>query len=444
MITASDYLDWQQFSGTCFTHHSELERFRLAARELSAAGAVVLVVGAFLNENNSGLDLFRWREQHVDGLPADIQEKVQRTADALAAVGASKSAAVLPTIGPPTSGNAFTDLLNQVPNLDRFRELTKGARNFQEALAKLQQARPPAPAAKPKEHPPVEALAELRDLLERFVRAHQQELAEDVRRYGDPRQRPGFDPTQRLEEIEQEGVRREQREYQDRLADQFSREFQQLKEAAAGTPPGQAQRILAQATKLHRHYHAWAGPRPPLSEKLARWLTAFDAYRQSRPDLFRRQPTRDEGLLRRLEAIGEYLLEEEGRRFTLTWKSPRGLACDWTALALRFDLPNNDKALASVLDAYDRFAARAGEHFAAFRGELLEHFHLHHDRGLGPFLSKLYGDESGRVVEAKVLAKIDGGRINIKAGGARKVSISASFAVPWDDEHGFETGVVDS
>ena len=90
-----------------------------------------------------------------------------------------------------------------------------------------------------------------------------------------------------------------------------------------------------------------------------------------------------------------------------------------------------------------RFTAGAAKHIARFRHELLEHFHLHHDRGLGPHLSKLYGDESGRVVEAKVLQKVDGGCVEFEVRGSPKVTISASFAVPWDDEHGFETGVVD-
>jgi hypothetical protein len=443
MIAAADYLDWQKYSGTCFTHHSKLEGFRLASRELSAAGAVVLVVSAFLEENEKGLDLFYWREKYIDGLPQDIEESVRRTAAALAAIGAAKIAAVLPTLRPASSGNAFTDLKNQAPSLDRFRELTQGARNFKEALERLQQAWPPAPAPKPREHPPVEPLAELRDLLDRFVLAHQQELDGDISRYGDPRQRPGFDPQQRLEEIEKEYARRCQRESQDRLADQLSRELQQFQQTAAGTPPDQAKRLLPQATKLHRHYHAWAGPPPPSSEKLIRWLAAFDAFRQSRPDLFRRQPSKDEALLRRLEAIGEYLLEEDGRRFTLTWKSPRGVVSEWTALTLRFDLPRNDKALASLLDAYDRFIAGAQKHIAQLRHEVLEHFHLRHDRGLGPHLSTLYGDASGRVVEAKVLAKIDGGCVEFRAASSRKVTISASFDVPWDDEHGFETDVVD-
>ena len=112
MISAADYLDWQTYSGTCFTHHSKLERFRLASRELSAAGAAVLVVSEFLNENKNGLDLFHWREQTIDGTHQDLEERVRRTADALATIGAAKMAAVLPTLRSASSGNAFTDLLD--------------------------------------------------------------------------------------------------------------------------------------------------------------------------------------------------------------------------------------------------------------------------------------------------------------------------------------------
>lgn len=467
MMTASDYVDWQRYSGTCYTTESRVAMLRLAERELSTAGVVILAVTQFLEENRDGLDLPRWRRD-VLAVPEVAVLHVQRTARALAAIGASRVAAVLPALEAPVPAWKSGHIPAQRPDIKAIqammREALSGAgasgQSQGTALAalasRLQQALHPVTTTAPPQLPPVESPAELQRLLEQFAAAHQSELAGDVERYGDPRRKPDFDPQQRLTQIEQEYRRRAQWMYQDQQANALYVEFRSLQNAAAEASAANSKKLLRLAAKQFKQYQAWVKRRGEFSERLTRWLADFEQLRNARPDLFRRSPTRNTALAGRLDAIGEYLLEEVSRKsgmgrtraiYRLTWHSPRGLACDWASLRLQFDLPKNNAALTAILDAWDRFALRNEEYLGRIRGELLDHFQMHHGDDPGPFLRDLYCDEAGHVVVEKVLQQVADGRLEFEVSSADRtgappiVNASARFAVVWDDEHGFETGI---
>src|SRR5579862_8381453 len=104
MMTASDYIDWQRFSGTCATRLSDVDFLRLAERELSEEGTTVMLIHKLLHHSETfqrgspQMNLNVWRETAATGTAAERSHFVERTVAALKAIGAKRAALILPSV----------------------------------------------------------------------------------------------------------------------------------------------------------------------------------------------------------------------------------------------------------------------------------------------------------------------------------------------------------
>ena len=67
-MNAANYFDWWHYSGTGLGTVYPGEKFKQLHQELSPAGANIIIVGEFLEQNPGTLDIERWRRTHVYGL----------------------------------------------------------------------------------------------------------------------------------------------------------------------------------------------------------------------------------------------------------------------------------------------------------------------------------------------------------------------------------------
>ena len=118
----------------------------------------------------------------------------------------------------------------------------------------------PPDATPPADHPDVETMDEIRRLLDRYAAEHHEALTDDMRRYGDPRQAPGFKPERRQRKLERILNRRNELMRYDEEAGNLERRLRELQELAAEIAAGKSRRIRGQATRLHNAYRKLLHP----------------------------------------------------------------------------------------------------------------------------------------------------------------------------------------
>jgi hypothetical protein len=440
-MNAADYFDWWLFSGTGLGTASPGETLKQLHQELSRAGASVVIVSKFLDQNPDVIDVARWRRTEVWGLES---VQIQLTAQALEAVGATGTAAAVrgggrprPADQGPPQGQSIPEMMNNLREriAARFPEMAEGMP--EELRAQLPQ---------PRQTDGAETREEIGRLLDEYVTAHREELAGDVARDGDPRQAPGFDRERALEDRARQSRRlflfRTQRGEVAVLREKLDRLRQRIDADRPDSMPVQRER-----QRVMEEYRTYAKLDPEdVTAEIRAWLAEVDRLRGQHPDVFRPRATRNEGLEARLAAIGEYRATFRDDSRMVRWPGPAGLVCDWTRFALAFhvSLLGREKDPARIDAAYERLLARweeFRERFPELEGELKEYVLDLFKQVQAPQLSEeeraAYEDEQGEISDEKVLANVKGATVTL-AHNDGGIEQTVHFDVPWDEEHGVE------
>ncbi|HEX3151176.1 MAG TPA: ankyrin repeat domain-containing protein [Gemmataceae bacterium] len=454
MITAADYADWAHFAGLYVRNVSHADRYRTYAAKLSPPGVVTRLVQDFLQDNRGGINLDAWRSQAVYEIGADARDRLNRTADALEAVGATRAAARVRTAEDNSllgqmqqqflGGGPMPDVASLMKNVDLPGMMAEFRANVARMMPDVARARGfPEAESKPV---PVDSQMETREqiehLLVEYVRAHRVDLQADMDRHGDPRRAPGFDPARREKEIQQIRQREIDREMQVEQAEALGRALEKLeRQLAKSTKPSESKnRVRREVLDGYNKYadKAPADLQPPMAAWLAKARSVIDAH----PSFFHPQPIDDAALLGRLDKIGPYEVDFDASNVSVRWNEPLGLECDWTEFALTVVFPaKKKKALRERLDRVDRMRRRWVEHQETLKQEILNSFAIHHEQQ--SWLADDYEkDDDGQPTAAAIFEHAGNGGIRI-GGEEEGDSISIFFHVDWDDEHGLELWVDD-
>ena len=463
-MNAAEYFDWWLFSGTGLGTASPGETLEQLRQELSRAGATVVIVGKFLNQNPDVIDVARWRRTEVWGLES---VQVQLTAEALEAVGATgAAAAVRRGVRPrPADQDRPADEGKVVPGpRGQFLKLFPGAppgESVPEMMNNLRErivARFPEMAGgmpgdvraqlpQPRQTEGAETREEVARLLDEYVTAHREELEGDVARHGDPRQARGFDRERALEDRARQSKRlflfRAQRGEVPLLREKLDKLRQRI-----DTDPSDSVAVQRERQRVMEEYRTYAESDPEdVTAEVRAWLADVERLREQHPEVFRPRATRNEGLEAKLAAVGEYRATFRDDSRTLRWPNPAGLACDWTRFGLSFYVCFSRKeGTPSRIDAgYEKLLARWEQFrklFPELEGELKEYvldlFREVQATQLSDDDRAAYEDEQGEISDDKVLANVKGASVVLVDGHAGGIELTVQFEVPWDEEHGVE------
>lgn len=450
MITHSDYADWCLYAGIYLGSVSHADRYRTYAEKLSREGLVTRIVGDFLEQNENGLDLKRWRSYDVYEFGDDLQYRIEQTAQALATIGAMRTAAKVHTAQDESIGGMFlqaagdpSKLAELMKDIDPQQMMQEFRQNLARAMPDLaaMAGLPVSPIPPSTADPEIESLAEIRNLFDDYVRRHQRQLQADIDRYGDPRTDPDFDPDERLAELDdlyRRQLRREQQQEDvfklQEYMDQFERRYQ--KEGKEG-------KLISQRRKISELYQQYAMlPDEDLTPEMNRQLAKAERFQAKYASFFRPTVTKKPELLSRLDARGPYVVDAGARKMTLRWSAPRGFACDWTAFSLGIESRiGKDEHLDLVLNACDRLQRRWAEHLADLKRQLLLSF-----ENSWEWVQQWAGDdyeldEEGAPTEESILRAAGNGGLFVTIPSwphDETVLIRGHLPVEWDDEHGFE------
>jgi hypothetical protein len=449
-MNAADYFDWYHYSGTGLGTSSPGERFRQLHRELSWAGANVVIAGEFLEHNPDVLDVGRWRRTQVWGLEST---QIQLTAEALDAIGARGTAAAVrqgagahpgrPTLselkeGAPADRRSVAEMINDL----RERIVARHPEAATNLPADLRAGLP-----QPHQTEGAETREELVRLLEDYAAAHQEELAADVARYGDPRQAPDFDPQRFLEEQ----ARRSKRLFL--LRDQqgeiplLREKLETLQRRIAADAPD-ALPVQRERRKVMDEYRRYAKHEPEaVADEIRAWMKEVDQLRERHPEVFRPRPTRNDEINARLAAVGDYRVGIDDESRTVSWSNPPALECDWARFTLSFlvwsggkgpDPAALDAAFRKLLAEWERFRDRFPELEPELRDYVVGLFRAYRFDDPSDDERAAYEDEQGEIADEKVLASIRSAGVHLAHHHGGGVEVTCHFGVPWDKEHGVE------
>lgn len=448
MITAADYAEWAHFAGLYVRNVSHADRYRTYAAKLSVAGVVTRIVFDFLEANPGGINLDSWRSGAVYEMGADARDRLNRTADALEAIGATRAAARVRT----AEDNSILGRMQQqflgggnpdIASLMKSVDLPAMMAEFRANVARMMPESNPAAASKPVPvDPDMETHERIEHLLVEYVRSHQADLQGDMDRHGDLRRTPGFDPKRREMEIEQIRQREANREMQIEEAEKLGHALDKLeRQMAKSAKPSESKNRVRREVLDGVKKYADVAP-ADLQPSMAAWLAKARGVIDANPEFFRPKPTDDAALLARLDAIGPYEVDFEGSNVSVRWEEPQGLKCDWTGFSLTIEFPAKKKrVLRERLDQIDRLRRRWAEHQETLKEEILNSFAIYHEQQSW-IADDLEKDESGQPTNAAIFAQAGAGAIRIgdEEGGD---SIGVFFHVDWDDEHGLELWLED-
>ena len=429
--SALDYQEWWFFSGTALGGQSPGETFKQLHAALSEAGANTVIAARFLDDNEGTIDLERWRRAAAYG---HVGLHVSLTLRALEAIGAARLA------------QAIRSLPGRPSLLSRAEEIVQtGHSNPEETARLISEARESLGMSAPRPTVGVEAHDEVRRLLDAYVAAHQNELARDVAKYGDPRKHPEFDPgharEQRAAKIRRLASLRHQRTVIDDLRDWLDK----LKALVAKEPP-ESPRLNKVVRKVLDDYAGFAAYEPEeRTPAIEAWLRDVEQLREAHPDAFAPKASRDERINARLVAIGPHEVSYEFNTLSIRWDKPAGLDCEWTDLQLGLDLSLEKKVdpsrVNAGLDAICDEWARLRERWPGLRAELkdyiLELFRRLVADNLDDDVRAAYEVE-GVLSDEKILDAIERGAILLSRQANHPVGMSAIFRVAWDEDHPLE------
>jgi hypothetical protein len=453
-MTALEYYEWWQFSGTGLGTTFPGETFQQLHRELSKAGAHVVIVNRFLGECPETIDTGLWRCAHVFGPP---EPQVRLTAEALEAIGARAAAQavrkgrgfepVLPSEGaarPDSSatlpaGTSIRDMINRVQEkiLARFPEM---ATNLPSGVrARIPQAQQTDGA---------ECRSEIARLLADYAAAHSQELAGDIAKYGDPRQTRAFDPERAAEGRDRKDrqihILRGQAQDVPPLYELLSELKQEIEQNAPDSL--EVQRIRNRLMAEYERYAKYDATEQ--SADLKNWLEDVRLLREKNSEVFRPRVTRSSELEAKLQSLGDYSVEITEEARSIHWCRLADLASESLP---PFDLsfcvtvdgknPHSDRvdhAIGQLLAWYELFRGRFAELEPRICQYVVDFFRNYRESDLMDHQREQYEDENGDISDAKILACIEGSGLEVIYYAHDQVERLVHFDVPWDEEHGVE------
>jgi hypothetical protein len=446
-MNAADYADWCKYAGIYLGRHSHADRYSVYQKKLSQTGLYVRVVYDFLQDTQGGINVQDWRSSAVYEIGPAAAGRVALTADALAAVGAEKlSARVRVSRDTSPMGMLYERPgdMNAIAEFMANRDPVQLMEQLRSNLARVQQKLSGEPPTPPQTtDTDVEPWAEVERLLANYVKAHEDDLQGDVKKYGDVRKEPGFDAEEREAELERMYRLELDREQQKEQAAKMRELMAELEKKLGGKKAPKPGKYASQRLKFLECYKQHSR-RPPeeLIPAMAEWLRDAEQFQEKHPTFFRPRPVEDEALLKLLDQWGQHDVDVRSDGVTVRWDDPLGLTCDWTTFALSVEFPLGDaEALRRVLDECARVRLEFAKHQAEMRRQVLEHYDMYRDWFEAKSLEYSEVDESGRPTEAAILEHAGGGHIIVHMrpwGEDSQVTVEVFFGVGWYEEHGLE------
>lgn len=450
-ITAADYADWCQYAGLYLFNVSHADRYRTYQGKISPAGLATVIVFDFLESNEGGIDLQAWRNMDVYESGPDACYRIEETARSLEAIGARAIAAKMRTVKNTSLGAMFFEQ-DFKSTMEAMKEVDP-AKLMEELRANIARALPgasgPLPEKKPVPvDPEIESREKIEHLLEQHVEAHQAVLRRDYDKHGDVRAEPGFDPQERMAELDRMRQAHYDRETQRESIEKMSELMEEMAAQLAKNPKLKPGKLKARREFVDCYRRYAKRPADELLPELRDCLAKADRFQDEHAAIFRPQPTDDAALLDRLAKIGAYDVDQGSKNIRISWDAPSGLACDWTRFSLSMEWPaSKKKSLAMLVAAYDRLCKNFEEAHAELRRQVLEHFEMLRlqleEIGL---LDDYERDEDDNITEASILKNAGDGSIHMHLGDADddSIAIDVYFSVEWDEEHGLELALDDT
>lgn len=458
----ADYSEWLDLAGLYLENVSHADRYRTFERKVSAEGLNVRIVQDFLRDNRERIDVASWRNYSVYELDGGLPYRIQRTAEALAAIGAAGAAQAVRTSQNTTLLAQFTSQMLGQGKLPAASEMpSRGDLQtmMQELRSSLSAAMggggelvvdPDTQELVPAPRPRVESRDELVNLLAAYAEAHGQTLQADIDRYGDVRQAPGFDAEQRRRELEATQRSEWDREEQIETVGKMRSLMEQVETRLAKFGDHSSKKMRSLRRDLLEARREYVGrPHDDLVPEMRAWLAEFETFADRYANVFFPPPVENPSLLARLQDLGDYEFDVQEWGAVLSWSAPRGFDCDWPRVKLSIQYPHaNEEALAETLDVVDELRAGFAPVAQRLRAEALSGFH---DFALSvgglDRLSEwieISRDEDGGVSEAEILRMAGDATLNVESMHqyGEGVTVVAWFPAEWDEEHGLEVPLV--
>lgn len=461
MLTAADYSEWLDLSGLYLGNYSHAERYQTFEKRISTEGLDVRIVFDFLQQNREGVDVQAWRNYHVYEIDGGLRYRVQRTSDALAAVGASGASEAIRTaqnttlLGHLTSGlfaegnpqptRGSFDLPAMMQELQRSFSAAMGEGGDFVLDEETQELVP-----RRNRQPSVESRDEIAAMLRAYVERHAAVLQADVDRYGDVRREPGFDPDRRRAELEAMRLRQNDHELQRDTVAKMRIQMEQFEKGIAKHGEKAPRKLRSTRRKLLDGRREFVNrPLEQLLPEMRSWLEEFEQFAERHASIFRPAPVEDPALLQRLASLGEYEYDVQEFGSILSWAAPRGFDLDWPRVTLSIMYPEaNGEALSETLDVIDELRSDFPSIAERLRPEVLSSFRdfVLCMGGLDRIAEwiDVQRDEKGEVSDAEILRLAGAARVNVESQRqyGEGVTAVAWFPAEWDEEHGLEIPLV--
>ncbi|MFO1042602.1 MAG: ankyrin repeat domain-containing protein [Planctomycetaceae bacterium] len=451
-MDARNYSEWAELSGLYVRNLSHLDRYQTFRSLISPAGLNTLIVAEFLQDNRDGINPVNWRTHSIYEFGGQQQDRIELTANALEAVGATRTAAAIRSARSVNPFDVFQlgevrgtdDLLDRLSNLNGSDLINHMRNNLIQNFPELASthgwnrsaSESEAASASSSDH---ESREEISQQLERYVAANLLDLQQDLKRHGDPRTVAGYSRQKRLQELDA------MRAHQTDLAVQideaakihdYVNEIQKkLKKAAqSGTVPNvnSTRRKLLKLTKAYK--------RRPMSEvgpEMQAAISRTNSLLAEHPELIAVDPIGDAAINERLTDIGEYEFQSLSGQTFITWEDPV-LIYDWAKLSLRLQFPSKQlDCLQGLLSAVDRLKQQLKTLVPGWQLHLVESFRNYESQIDGFELEDYERDLSGEVTVESILQHVSSGHIALQSPGDCVVC-RVFFSFDWDEEHGLE------
>jgi hypothetical protein len=422
-MQSTDYLDWSQVSGLYYQNRSHTDRYRTFQPLISAAGLNVVIVAEFLKDNDDGLNPAKWRTSSVYEMFDEMEQRLQFTANALHAIGATRTGTTIAKTSKPIS-----------PYLLVVEIGPYNPENLAKASVLAEERAKEWAAA-------CESHAEVQSLLERYTTVNTADLEGDIARHGDPRQRPGYNRENRLAELD--ALRR--REWMKKNQQQKSVELTtatrdlEKKLTKAGSDPKSLKRVGKQRGDYRKLINSCREIAPEdRTSEMTQSLDAAEKFVTAREDFFHPAMTQEAELNTRLAALGTFEGDPDEDPCEVSWESPKGFKGAWGDFSLTLTYPpGKTKLLAKLLTASERLPAKLPELSEQWFRDMISNFHEVYAEELDDEERVAYAfDASGKVTDASLRQHAGKGQIQLQYEDGEFFA-QTWFGVAWDKEHGY-------
>jgi hypothetical protein len=439
-------VEWCRYAGLYVANESHFARYRAYGDKISPAGLTTAIVTEFLEDNAAVMNLQEWRNYSVYEPAQQAQVRIEQTAAALEAIGASRAAAKLRALKSTSPLEMLTgqNLGSPAALMSAMKDVKLGdlMKAFQEQLSHAfpgavpGMAQPKAPAPP---DPDIESRERIEHLLQQYVTLHERELQADIDKHGDPRLAPGFTPEGRMQELDRQQRRQRLQEQQTEDVQKLQAFMESIKARLdKGTAPARLSSDRRKFLTLYRRYRGL--PPDELTPALGTILERAGKFIDEHKDLFHPDPVQDPELLQRLAALGEYDVDVSKHGVRLAWDGPKGFACSWTRFSLHMEFPKDGvEPLRALLGAAERLASRFTAVTDDWRAQLIAGFRNYSAMMSEEDLEEYDLDDAGEATPESILRHAGAGTIHLAVDpDADYVRTEAHFAVDWDEEHGFD------